>query len=958
MGALPSPELPRGAHRDLVEALHDLHHRAGWPSLRTLARATGVSHTTVSTVFSSPKLPTWGILELVVEAMGGSATDFHRLWLAASAPADGATPVAGMAGRRDELIRVRRHIDSGNGLLLVTGEAGIGKTKLVTTAAISAEAFVASGACRPLSASVPLLAITDLLRHVLREHPAWFTDALAACPTYVGESLNPLLPELGTDMSAGVSDEWARQRLFSGIADLLGQLHERRPLGVLVEDAHWADPTTLDLLELLGSKVTPLVVTWRTDDPDVLEPHADWLARVRRLPGATALALTPLTREETVRQLVLLTGRDPTPAEVERIHARSLGQPLFTEQLALHPDDQPLPELLADLLLRRLRGLGEPAWAVARALGVADRPLRHQQLVDITGADPLPGLRELDAQRLLSVATGEEIRLRHPLVTDAIRARLVPGEAPEIHRRIATALATEPDPPAAEIAEHWAAAGDPQQELHWRIAAARAASARFAAQVAADQWQRVIDLWPDHLDMAGDPPVSRAGMLDAALLAIRRVDLSAALPHLDQAMDVAEQAPAPQAASLLITVANIRLWNHEPTTAHELNARAVALLEGLPPSADFVNALGGLQACLEHTGRYQDACEVGNRAVAVARDLGDASLLKDRLADSFWHESLRRGPAAAQALIEELSGIVVDPPDPYCELRVADCVTDVLLNAAAPAVEVAEAARSALAVADEWGAHLWTDASVRANVAEAQIAQGQTALAWDLVAPLTDGNHHQERWPLHNQRALLELLAGRTDEARRRLGALADGPRGILAYRLILAATGATIDVWTGRPRPALERALSILEEGRDTEEPAWLAPLLALAARAAADLGEPARAKPLLAVHAQLPSDPFAPHPLIAAVPAHGATWAAELARLKGIDTVDGWVAAAANWDRLSRPYDAAYARWRAAQVALRTAQGSTAGRLLKRAAQQAHGHVPLAEAIRRTAGAGRLRN
>ena len=240
------------------------------------------------------------------------------------------------------------------------------------------------------------------------------------------------------------------------------------------------------MLELLGSHACPLVVTVRTEDPDVGEAFADWFTRVRRLPGAARLALVPLTLAETTQQLALLRGRDPEPDDVARIHARSLGQPLFTEQLALHPDDLPLPELLADLLLRRLRGLSPDGWSVGRALGVADRPLLAGQLAEITALDPVAGLRELDAQRLLAPADGPEVRLRHPLVADAIRQHLVPGEAPEVHRRVATVLAAAPDPPAAEIAQHWAAAGDPERELRWRISAARAASARYAVEAAAD----------------------------------------------------------------------------------------------------------------------------------------------------------------------------------------------------------------------------------------------------------------------------------------------------------------------------------------------------------------------------------------------------------------------------------------------------------------------------------------
>ena len=110
MGALPRPDIPPGAHRELIDALHDLHHRAGWPSLRRLAAAAGCSHTTVSKAFSTRALPAWGTLELLVEAMEGDTTAFHNLWLHASAPTavGSEPPIASIAGRRDELAALRK----------------------------------------------------------------------------------------------------------------------------------------------------------------------------------------------------------------------------------------------------------------------------------------------------------------------------------------------------------------------------------------------------------------------------------------------------------------------------------------------------------------------------------------------------------------------------------------------------------------------------------------------------------------------------------------------------------------------------------------------------------------------------------------------------------------------------------------------------------------------------------
>lgn len=167
MSALPRPDLPPGPHRDLVDALHDLHHRAGWPSLRRLAAAAGCSHITISRTFSSPALPGWGTLEVIVEAMDGETALFHDLWLDATSPTDAdRSGAARIAGRRSELAAVRHHFEGGSGLLFVAGEAGMGKSSVVEVALAGADTFVAAGHCLPLSTQVPLLPIADVLREV------------------------------------------------------------------------------------------------------------------------------------------------------------------------------------------------------------------------------------------------------------------------------------------------------------------------------------------------------------------------------------------------------------------------------------------------------------------------------------------------------------------------------------------------------------------------------------------------------------------------------------------------------------------------------------------------------------------------------------------------------------------------------------------------------------------------
>jgi AcrR family transcriptional regulator len=241
VSALPRPSLPPGPHRDLVERLHDLHHRAGWPSLRALARETGVSHTTVSKAFSTATLPTWGTLELLVEALEGDVADLRALWLAATAPASERADAAWeIAGRRRELDVVRRHLEAGSGPLLVIGEAGVGKSKLVTTAAERSGAFVATGHCLPLSTGVPLLPVIDVLRALhARDGGRALRAAVADCPAYMVASLGTLLPEMAPDGSAPERDAWGRERLFTTVATVLGRLGATEPVALVVEDCHW-----------------------------------------------------------------------------------------------------------------------------------------------------------------------------------------------------------------------------------------------------------------------------------------------------------------------------------------------------------------------------------------------------------------------------------------------------------------------------------------------------------------------------------------------------------------------------------------------------------------------------------------------------------------------------------------------------------------------------------------------
>ena len=389
------------------------------PSLRTLARQTGVSHTTVSKVLSSSSLPSWGNVELIAEALGGDVPHIHSLWLSASAPADGASAAAGrIAGRIGELAAVRSHLDTGAGMLLVTGEAGIGKTTLVAAAAAASQPVVAVGHCLRLSSEVPLLPVIDALRGLHQaDDGQWMGEALTTCPPYVPSAhslkTDPLHRPGTSPTLADPDDDWPGTRLFA--VDLLGAL------------------------ESLAAKRGPRPSSWRISIGPI--PHDPGRART---PGSRAAcwlpdaALGASSREDSsrgsdasgsnrIRRSTRGHGAPPRAAQPRRRQGeqlrllggvgsiQGLGRPDPRTQPGPTPfhrtargartslSETELPDMLADLPRPPVRATSpRPAWVIARTLGVADRGL---------SIDVLRACVDLDTEGLAAALT--ELGLAH-----------------------------------------------------------------------------------------------------------------------------------------------------------------------------------------------------------------------------------------------------------------------------------------------------------------------------------------------------------------------------------------------------------------------------------------------------------------------------------------------------------------------------------------------------------------
>ncbi len=958
MGALPRPDLPPGPRRELNNALHDLHHHGGWPSLRTLARETGVSHTTVSHVFSTPKLPTWGVVELLVEALHGDHDHFHELWLDASTGrADVPRSASRIAGRRSELTAVRRHLETGTGLLLVTGEAGIGKTKLVTTAAEQAGCFVATTHCLPLSTQVPLMPIADALRSVLAQDSGeWFGDALRTCPAYVAPTLGVLLPELDVDPPPQMGGGSDRQRFFSAVAAVLEALGELRPWALVIEDVPWADSVTLDMVERLVAserRLPPVVATWRTEDPDLPDEHLAWRNRVSR--RVATLHLGALTLAETTEQLRFLGVIAAT--DVDAIHRRSRGQPLFTEQLATAGPDHGLPSELQAILTHRMSDLDEGAWVLARTLAVADRPLTARQLASAAGldADLTPALRSLRRHRLLA-DDSDVVRLRHPLVAEAIRHHLVPGEGDQAHRGVASLLAKLPDPPKAEVADHWSAVGDRSAELVWRVRAARSAEQRFARDEAYPLWRRALELWPetDAQDVEGATLAEvHVRIIETSIAAGLGVDV--VRRHVEDAMAVS--LPDRGRAEVLLRAGDLECAVGDEDEGLRLIDEAVAINDRYPPTAEAGHILEVQSNILGSMGRHAEARAVVDKGLAIAETVGAVSLRRVMLAHKAWTLVEQGQDREAVALAAEARLLAPASEDPACALRVAARETDVLAATGAPRELIAAAAAAALDQADRWHIpNIFTD-SVVAAVAAAHLRAGDVTAAAAVVDPRLKDHSRVGLSATQDAHCAILLRRGQLDEAQIRLRSHAS--IGNYAYR---SAERDILDgelcLWAGRPQDAHEpmtRSADFLLSGGYA---ATSSRVLALHARMEADLGtadapdldRAARRRRVTDRRRSGHLDPLGSKARGPDLLANRLLWAAELDRIDVSDRVEQWIEAAVAWDRITRPHDAAYCRWRSAQVAVREGRATLAARLLKRGAADAREHAPLHRAIMAT--------
>jgi DNA-binding CsgD family transcriptional regulator len=894
------------------------------------------------------------------------------------------------------LSRLQEALAGGARLVLVVGDAGIGKTRFVGEGLARAAASgmsVISGGCLPLAEKLPLLPVADALEELSRLHGGSpFAAALEAAPVYVRPEVARLLPRLAAGEPAATApvEGWRHERLFAAAAELLDGVGRRSPVGILIEDVHWADGATLDFLTYLvrggRSGAVSVVATCRSDEVPLDTAVADWLAHVRRDATVEEVRIGPLSRAEVAEQITALLGAPPPAGLVEEVYVRAEGHPFFAEQLVAAvvttgsgqvAEPVALPVRLAELLVARSAKCGSDARTVLEALAVAGRPLTEALLGEVTGLDPdrvRTGVRELTAARLLVAPSDGSHRPRHALLGEAVAADLLPGEQVSLHERIARALQTTAgETLAAEAAGHWAAAGRTAEELRARLTAARSAERLFAYADAATHWQRAIEL------CQAEPGADLGGGLDVPHLYIRAVDALEASGDGVRAGAVAEEAyrrfadhPDRATAAVAHLRAGFLRALDSPAAGRPLMDEALRLFEGTPPSVEHAKAwywYGDYTLSHMEGMRAEDILAALNRALEIA-EAADAATLIPQILCLLASESFVRGEVEEGfRLLAQARSMPEASRDGWAVLTLAINETYALLALGKPE-EATRVGLRGLDAARQSGMGNGLMAGVLlSNTVEGLRVRGRTAEAAALIHPSALGPIDRDNALLHACRAEIDLLRGEIDAAAERLKQTK--LEASLEISRELGHQVAEVALWTGQPGEALEEVRGLLARLEDTVHVLLCGWLLATGMRACADLAERARARRdddavrrALAAADELASWvkregdlPFTEHPFVATIPAERATWDAERSRTAGASDPAAWSVAAERWAALDYRHRAGYARWRQAEALLATPNGKgAAAAVLTTAADQAREHVPLMTAIQDLARRARI--
>jgi DNA-binding NarL/FixJ family response regulator len=533
-----------------------------------------------------------------------------------------------LIGRERELALAEQALTAtatGHGrLLLLSGEAGIGKSRFIRALAERADGrgfVVVTGYCNEQDRDFPFAPLLDALRQDMQR------VGTAEMQTRFGEdrsTLARILPEveLPDQMApASLPPEQEKRRLFEAFASFFARLARAAPLLLILEDLHWVDATSLELLQVLPRRLAQLpvliVISMRSDEANHMLDH--WRAVLQRNRLVTEVDLAALSGDDVARMIAATVQAPVPPAVFSMIHARSEGNPFLVEEL-LHTLisqgsgwplralrwqpalDAAVPVSVDEAVRRRLEGLEDRTRDIAALAAVVGRSFSFELLSELSGLDAtalIGALRQLIENQLIvetRTATERRFAFRHALTRDAIYRRLLGPEARALHQAVAQALSTESKPwtsrSDSELGYHYAMAHDWTRALVYARRAGDAARAVEANAAALAHYQRALDA-ARALGPAGEPAVLTLAHQCGIVLALlgeydaARTQFEAALARAEATGDArAEQHVRHDLAGLYAS--------RDYDTARAFAEQSLALARGRGNAGDQARALNRL----------------------------------------------------------------------------------------------------------------------------------------------------------------------------------------------------------------------------------------------------------------------------------------------------------------------------------------------------------------------------
>ena len=869
-----------------------------------------------------------------------------------------------LVGRADELKWLSAALaearDGRPAVALVAGEAGVGKTRLVEELireASEAGARVLVGGCVELGGEgFPFAPVVDALRTLAADlTPDRLDEVLGSAR----DDLSRLLPELSTTPARSESaGEFGRSRMFELLLAVFTRVAADRPLVLVIEDLHWADRSTLDLVVFFARSLrnTPvlLVLSYRSDEVDRRHPLRPVLALLERMRQVLRVQLDRFDRPAVAEQLAGILGHVADGPLVAEVFAWSEGNAFLVEEVLELREKGHMASSLSNVLLDRVERLSESGRRVVRVAAAGGHRVQHllvAEVADIPDDELAAGLREAVENHVMTVDdNGRGYAFRHVLTREAVYDDMLPGELVPLHRAYAEALSANPSLaagfPAAGEAYHWFAAHDLPRALPASVLAARQAASAFAFSEAEQHARRALEIWPTVPQPEQQAAITHVELLElASLSASAAGDDSRADAYLEQALEEIDRVAAPAtAAELMARRAMLQFQAGHTDPLPQLQAALGLLPEG-EPTRERAVVLAAFARCIMLTTPTVEAEHIGPEAVAAARAAGcereEASALAS-LGTSLTYRgeiepgiaSLREGLAIALRI-----GDVEEASRAYINLSDALAMVGRHEEALATSVE-------GLAYSERAGLARSRGAFQAGNLADSLIRLGRWAEARErcdetlMLDPIGLSGAN-----LHCSLAELAAFQGRTSEFEAELATVrrVGGNDASEQYAMPLAYVEALV----ARDGGDLERAASLVDGSLSADQalefPRYGWPLIWLRARLARERG-------LMPPLSGLESAP-APADV-----AYRAMVAAESA--DGQDGVRAWAAAVSLWRTAGEPFPLAQALLRlGAALAGEKDRDGAAGALAEAAALASGlGATPLAQEVESLARRARL--